>query len=504
MTALFPLRDHQQRAIDGLRASLATGHRRPLLQAPTGAGKTVIAAHLLAMMHERGKRLCFVVPSLSLVDQTFDRFVANGIPAGDMGVMQGNHPWRRPGAPIQIATAQTLARRDLPDSDVVIVDEAHVRHKIIPEWMALDPQRIFIGLSATPWAVGMGKLYDDLVKPTSTAELIENGFLSRFKVFAPSHPDLTGIKTVAGDYHEGELGERMSDAKLIGDIVETWLLKGRGRPTLAFCVTRAHAATLQQRFEAVGVACGYCDANTEREARDQLGRDLAAGKLEVIVNVGTLTTGVDWDVRCIILARPTKSEMLFVQIIGRGLRTAEGKDHCVILDHSDTHLRLGMVTDIDADVLDDGTQTAKEARKRKPKLALPKECPSCAGLIPALVTECPCCGAAAPRPMGPREGEGDLVEIGGRKVPTGSVIDVLRTLPKAELHGMLVHVAEARGKKLGWAAYAYKDVHGVWPRAKWAHPVPPDPLVLSWLKHRAIRWAKAQEAKRAVEVHHGL
>jgi DNA repair protein RadD len=495
MTTLFPLHAHQQRAIDLLRASLLDGHRRPLLQAPTGAGKTVIAAHLVAMMRDKAKRVCFVVPSLSLIDQTFERFVANGLPAADMGVMQGNHPWRRPGAPVQIATAQTLARRDLPDSDVVIVDEAHVRHTIIPDWMASDPKRWFIGLSATPWAKGLGKLYDDLIKPTSTAELIAGGFLSPFRVFAPSHPDLSGIKTVAGDYHEGELGERMSDAKLIGDIVDTWLIKGRGRPTLAFCVTRAHAKTLQERFEAVGIACGYCDANTPREEREQIGKDLAAGRLEIVVNVGTLTTGVDWDVRCIVLARPTKSEMLFVQIVGRGLRTAEGKDHCLILDHSDTHLRLGMVTDIDHDALDDGTPEAKKDRERKPKVALPKECPACAALIPALVSECPCCGAAAPKPKGPREADGDLVEItaGGSKVPAGSVTATLRKFPRHELHGMLCAVALARGKKPGWAAHTYRDIHGVFPRAKWAAPVDPDPLVLSYVRYKAIRWAKARE-----------
>lgn len=499
MSNMIQLRPLQEKALDMLRQSIASGHRRPIIQAPTGFGKTVLAAAIILGARDKGKRVAFVVPSLSLVDQTFERFVANGIPAADMGVMQGSHPWRRPGSPIQIATAQTLARRDLPDSDVVVVDEAHVRHKIVPQWMASDPKRIFIGLSATPWATGLGKLFDDLIKPTSTAELIAGGFLSPFKVYAPSHPDLTGIKTVAGDYHEGELGERMSDAKLIGDIVDTWLLKGRGRPTLAFCVTRAHAKTLQERFQAVGIACGYCDANTEREDRDRLGSDLKAGALEIVVNVGTLTTGVDWDVRCIILARPTKSEMLFVQIIGRGLRTAQGKDHCLVLDHSDTHLRLGMVTDIDADELDDGTPEARDARKRKPKLAMPKECPSCAGLIPALVTECPCCGKPAPRPMGPKEAQGDLVEIlGGGKVPSGSVTDVLRKLPKAQLHGMLVSVAQHRSKKLGWAAYAYKDIHGVWPKAKWSPPIDPDPLLLSWLKHRAIRWAKAQQAAGGV------
>ena len=205
MGNLRDLYPHQQEALDQLRQSIMAGKSRPLLQAPTGAGKTVLAAHIVTGIRRRMKRVCFVVPSLGLIDQTFDRFVENGIDPADMGVIQGDHHWRRPQAPIQIATAQTLARRDLPEVDFVVVDEAHIRFDVVSDWMAAKPEVKFIGLSATPWSKGLGKLYDDLIKPVSLSWLIDNGYLSKFRVFAPSKPDLEGVRTVKGDYHEGDL-----------------------------------------------------------------------------------------------------------------------------------------------------------------------------------------------------------------------------------------------------------------------------------------------------------
>jgi DNA repair protein RadD len=225
VSTLAPLRPHQAKALDGLKASLLAGKKRPMLALPTGAGKTVIAAHIVHGALTKRKRITFCVPALSLVDQTFERFRENGIDPGEMGIIQASHPWRRPHAPVQIATAQTLTRRERPESDVVVIDEAHIRFKVYETWMQ-DPAwqaKPFIGLSATPWARGLGRLFDDLVKPTSIGELIDQDYLSPFKVFAPSHPDLSGVKTVAGDYHEGQLAEVMSEATLVADDVSTWL-----------------------------------------------------------------------------------------------------------------------------------------------------------------------------------------------------------------------------------------------------------------------------------------
>jgi hypothetical protein len=319
------LRPHQAKAIEALAQSLAGGHRRPMLQAPTGAGKTLLSASIIDRALRKGRRVTFTVPAISLVDQTVHEFWREGI--RDVGVIQANHPMTFPDRPVQIASVQSLVRRGFPRSDLVIVDEAHRMFEVIQSWMGEQPELPFIGLSATPWSKGLGKYYDDLIIAATTKELIEAGYLSRFRVFAPSHPDLTGVRTVAGDYHEGELSGAMQP--LTADVVATWLEHGNNLPTLCFAVDCAHAKHLHERFDSVGVSSAYIDASTDLLERERIRKGFHSGEYKVVCNVGVMTTGVDWDVRCLILARPTKSEILYTQIIGRGLRTAEGKTDCL-------------------------------------------------------------------------------------------------------------------------------------------------------------------------------
>lgn len=466
---LFELREDQQRALTMLRQSVASGKRRPAVQAPTGFGKTVLGAHIVHGAKQRGKRVVFVVPALSLIDQTFERFRQNGIDPADMGVLQGDHPWRRPGAPIQIASVQTLCRRGMPETDLVVVDECHIRSEWLHAYLTSEESRsvLAVGLSATPWAAGMGMVYDDLIRPVSMRELIEKGLLSKFRVFASSHPDLTGVKTVAGDYHEGQLAQRMSQPQLVGDIVSTWMAKASGLPTLCFCVNRAHARLVHDQFAREGIAVAYVDAETPREEREVIGRKLAAREIDVVCNIGTLTTGIDWDVRCIILARPTKSEMLFVQIIGRGLRTAEGKDHCLILDHSDTHIRLGMVDEIDYTELSKNKKRAssKGGEEKEDRLPLPLECDACGCLVPHTMSECPSCGKMIRKRVNVETAEGELMEITrGRRGKPMKLTDQLAAKGKQRVYLELLAFADERNRSKGWAAHAYRTIFGVWPR----------------------------------------
>src|SRR5207248_9067573 len=129
---------------------------------------------------------------------------------------------------------------------------------------------------------------------------------------------------------EGERAEAMTKVTVVADVVTTWIEKGGHRPTLCFAVDRAHAKHLQQKFLEQGIAAEYIDCHTDADARKKIRQRFNSGEVKAVCNVGCLTTGIDWDVRCIILARPTRSEMLFVQMIGRGLRTADGKKDCLI------------------------------------------------------------------------------------------------------------------------------------------------------------------------------
>ena len=490
---LYP---HQEKSIELLRERLRSGCKRPVLMAPTGFGKTVLASAVINMALEKGKRVCFVVPAISLVDQTVQSFWVDGIT--EIGVIQSNHHLTDWSKPVQVASIQTIARKTYPEADLVIVDECHKVFKAQVDWIQHeDWQKVpFIGMSATPWTKGLGKIYDDLIISSTTAELIEAGFLSKFRVFAPSHPDLTGVTTVAGDYHEGQLAEAMNKAPLVADVVETWLRQGEGRPTLCFGVDCAHAKHMQRQFAEAGIPCGYIDAYTEIFDRNIVRDQLKRGEIKVVCNVGCLTTGVDWDVRCIILARPTKSEMLFVQIIGRGLRTADGKDNCLILDHSDTHTRLGFVTDIFHETLDMGKK-AEKAKEKPDKL--PKECPKCHYLRPVGVRICPNCGHMVGLPPGAEHVEGELAEITPRKtkkdeVPKGFVRFGDKTISHKEFYAQLNTYRNSRGYKVGWSAMKFKEATGIYPQSSWENSVAGTTLeVKSWIRSRQIAFAKRRD-----------
>ena len=313
------LRPYQAKAISMIRESLRTGHTRPMLQLPTGAGKTFIATEVIKAALAKGNRVIFCVPAISLIDQSVSAFQAAGINC--IGVIQGDHEMLDRSQPIQVCSIQTLARRKIPDADICIIDEAHMRFKSLYEWMATWSKVPFIGLSATPWSRGLGLHFDDLLKPVSMRELIEQGQLSDYTAYAGMSPDLSGVKITGGDYNQKQLGEVVLDTTLIADIVPTWLKLGENEQTFFFGVDCAHARAAQAEFEYAGIPCGYIDAFVTSEERAEIFEQFTNQDIKVICNVGTLVAGVDLDVRCLILAVPTKSKSRYVQIIGRALRT---------------------------------------------------------------------------------------------------------------------------------------------------------------------------------------
>jgi DNA repair protein RadD len=481
------LRPQQTHLLDELDLALKAGCRRIMVMAPTGFGKTVVAGSIAENEINAGRRAIFTVPALSLIDQTVERFYSQGV--RDVGVIQADHYLTNYARQIQVASVQTLQRRHIPEVDLVMIDEAHRWFEFYSNWMKSHEWSNvpFIGFSATPWTRGLGKYFDKLIIASTTEELIREGYLSKFSVFAPSSPDLTKVRTVAGDYHEGDLSKEMDKSALVADVIDTWIIRGKGRPTLCFAVDRAHAKHLQQKFISSGVTAEYIDAYTDALERKAIAKRFHAGEVEVVCNVGCLTTGIDWDVRCIILARPTKSEMLFVQMIGRGLRTADGKDDCLILDHSDNHLRLGFVTDIHHEKLDDGRERQKAEPKAKE--ALPKKCGKCFFLKPPKVLICPACGFKPEPKCDVVNKDGELVEFSARGVKRQT-----KSTDRIGFYRELKYFANASGYKSGWVAHKYKEKFGDWPKGldHWS-PAPPSPETLGWIRSRQIAFAKASK-----------
>jgi superfamily II DNA or RNA helicase len=483
------LHPHQKRLLQDIDRAIADGCRRLVAQAPTGFGKTIVGAHRLRFLQDVGKSGIFIVPALSLVDQTVEKLGAEGV--CDIGVIQAQHFMTDYSRPIQVASVQTLMRRDVPAADEIILDEVHRWFDFYPKLLA-DPRFAdipIIGLSATPWRRGLGKYFDRLIIGATTKELIDGSYLSPFRVFAPASPDLTGVHTVAGDYHEGELAAAMNKTHLVADVVTEWLQRGEGRPTLCFAVDRAHAKHLQKLFLEEDVPAEYIDAFTDTAERKVIAGKFRDGSTKVVCNVGCLTTGIDWDVRCIILARPTRSEMLFVQMVGRGLRTADGKADCVILDHSDNHARLGFATDIHHEHLDDGKEPRRAKYEREEPL--PKKCPKCAFVRPANLLQCPCCGFVPVPLPGAVHDDGELIELTASSGPSNE--------EKQDFYAQLRRIAETRGYKSGWTAHKFRDKFGHFPPFAW-NSLPsqtPSPATFRWVQSRNIAWAKSRARQGA-------
>ncbi|OKO99356.1 DEAD/DEAH box helicase [Xenorhabdus eapokensis] len=493
----------QERALNMLRQDWK-GFNSFMVYAPTGAGKTGLAAFITQGFVSKGMRVLFVAPFTVLINQTAQRFIEYGLPEDEIAYIWRDHPNQDPSRLIQIASADTLIRREFPeDIDLLVIDEAHLkRKKILEEITRLTTETNckVVGLSGTPFSPFLGHYYQKLIKPTTIKELIQRGDLSRYEFYAPTKPDLTGVKSstnpVCGsDYKEDEIAEIMCGADLVGDVVSSWLKLGENQPTICFCVNVSHANFITVEFNRAGVNAEIMTASTPPEERDLIIHQFEQGATKIIVNVGVLVAGFDSDVRCIIYARPTKSEIRWLQTIGRGLRTAKGKDRCIILDHSGTVHRLGYPDDIEYDELpckNDGMKTRDSYREQEKREKLPKECPSCHYMKPAGVYVCPKCD------FKPLSGEDIEVDTSRTIKKLSKKERVYTQAEKQSFYSQLKYYQNQRasqGKTIsdGWVSNTFKDKFGVWPRGFHDTPQELTPEVNNFIKHKQIAWAKSRK-----------
>lgn len=331
----------------------------------------------------------------------------------------------------------------------------------------------------------MGRDWQALVVPITLGELIAQGYLSRFRVYAPDMPDLSGVALRRGDYAEAALQTIRGRAPLMGSVVRTWLEKGQDRPTLCFAVNRAHAQQLAAEFERHGIAAAHVDAYTDMVARQRITEAFRTGEIRVICSVRTMTTGVDLPVSCIIDAAPTRSEILHVQKIGRGLRVSPGTEDCLILDHAGNSLRLGLVTDIHHASLDDGTSRRDASRSARPE-RLPTACPACGVLFTGRF--CPVCDHERRPVCCVEAAAGELVPLAGSAAP--SELDDPR-----RFYRMALGLDARRGKGGKLALRLFKDRFGCWPRFGAVKPVEPDRAFLNWETSRRIAYARARSRR---------
>ena len=476
------LRQYQVDSINDLRKAILKGHKRIVLQLATGGGKTTIASEMIRKANEKGKKCLFLADRIELVEQTSKRLDYEGI---DHGIIMGNHERYKPHSINQVCSPQTLARRATPAADLVIIDECHVAYGIHKKMMQAMPNTVFIGLSATPFTKGLGKLYSNLVVGATTTKLTDEGYLVPVKVFAPSKPDLTKLRTVAGDYDEKELFARVNKPKLVADIVDTWIKRGENRPTIGFAVNVLHSQALCEQFKDRGIRAAHIDSYMPTKLREQLVNDFKDGYIKVLFNVGILDKGFDYpEASCVIMARPTKSLMLYIQQAGRVLRPHPTKEDAIILDHAGNTQAHGFVTDDLPQELDDGTKRKVEPsqKKQEEKGTL---CTSCAYVKKKYEYKCPCCGfTPKKKDAGIDVEKGDLLEVTRTKI---TMVD------KQKLYSELLYVEVEKGYKRGFAAQMYRNKFGVWPKGLNDIPRIPSLDTMNYIKSRMIQFTNGRK-----------
>jgi DNA repair protein RadD len=257
---------------------------------------------------------------------------------------------------------------------------------------------------------------------------------------------------------------------------------------------------VQSQFLEEGIPCDYVDANTPVSERKAIIRRLESGEIKVIVNIGTMTTGVDCpSIACIIMARPTKSEMLFLQCIGRGLRTHPSKKELLVLDHSDTGLNLGLPCTIHHEELlpgkvDKATRQAQKEAKEKSALK-PHKCVSCKHLHEPSLMVCPSCGHIRKRVSDVITREGYLTELS--RDGTQKVSPNQDTQLRQDWYSGFLFIAMEKGYKEGWAANQYRNKFSTWPSGLRKVAKPPSLAVRGYVRSRQIAFAKAKAKERA-------
>ncbi len=492
------LRPYQLETIAAFDRAIADGARAPLLVLPTGAGKTVIAGEIIRRAVARRLRVLFLAPRRELVTQASTKLHEARVDHGV--VMAGARHLQRMYEPVQVASIDTLVSRlkdtrplVLPSFDVVVVDEAHltvteIRKRLLDTW----PGALRIGLTATPSRKdgrALGALYDLLIEPTTTAELTVNGFLVPARYYSISKPDLSRVQVRAGDYANAELSDVMNKPKLVGDVVETWLARAGARRTVVFCCSIPHSIALCEAFQRVGVAAEHVDANTPGGEREEIFTRFRSGQTQVLTNCSLASYGFDLpELSCVVLARPTNSLVLYLQMVGRGLRIANGKTDCIVLDHGGCVHEHGFAADERSWTLaGDHALAGRTSQQHEAGDAKPVDCPECFAVFSQART-CPECGwTLKPAAKDVKTLHGQLIEIGHHVAVAENEMRFFR-----ELRGH----AELRGWKKGAAARMFKDKTGQWPPWDWnrLEPLAPSIGTQRWLQSRVIAFVSAKKA----------
>lgn len=402
-----PPREFQVLAVNEVDGWRAQGVRSGIVQAPTGAGKTLVGMLAAQRWVQAGQRGGFLVHRDHLVSQAQEQAHDLGL---HTGVIKSGWP-ADASAPLQIASVQTLTARKLhPAWDFVIGDECHLAH-IYGHMSKFYDDTFRLGLTATPESSGGRTLVNHFqrlhiaVKPST---LLDRGWVVPPRMWVPEYPDLSHIRVMRGEFNEADLAMAMRG--LVGSVVGHWQRHLRGKKVLTFAVNREHAKHLETNYREAGARVGVIDGTTPDSVRAGLMAHLSESTLDVLINVAVFIEGYNLpDLDCVTLATASNSLSRVLQMCGRACRAVPGKTHYTLVDHGGNIFRH-MPPHIDRRwALDPEGQ--KEARKTRVDNGVRwcKVCFHVYELGPGSMT-CPHCKTTAPVRV-VRERAGRLVDI---------------------------------------------------------------------------------------------
>ena len=494
------LRDYQKEAFDLARRSIARGLKRPIIAAPTAFGKTILAGAICKSAQEKGKIAWFICDRLTLLEQTIDKFSQMGI---DFGVRQSDHELTDKEKTVQIVSIQTLMAEvknrgnRLPEFDMAIVDECHTQYEILKEIVRQYNNIPVIGLTATPYSKGLGKLYNNLIVPITPKELLDRNYLCPVRYYVGSHINLGNVRSINANAFDPKDIERETDKDsdvLIGSIVKNWMEYGENSQTIAFCPTQNLSKSLVNHLVSHGITAEHIDCYHDTEERKDLFKAHRRGEFKVLSCSRLLNTGYDEPaVKCIIDCFPTKSVTVWCQRVGRLMRTFEDKEYTIYLDHADNYSRFGPAEDIVPVILDDGKKAHNERNSTnlKDKKIKTKKCPECYQemVIPA----CSHCGYQMPQK--------EIMEDDDSMLEEAKVISLEEKRRnktdsrdiKEQFYSEMIFYATQKGYKRGWAANQYRDRYGVWPNKIRPYDIEKiTSLGKGWITHKAMKYKSSK------------
>lgn len=438
------LRDYQIKALEQIRDCYRRGVRMVLLHMSTGSGKTATFCEVLKLAHEKGTTALVVVRGRKLISQASARLTREGVPHGIIMAGASSNTFEN----IRVCSIDTLHRRgQAPNADLIVIDEAHQTAGNGYKWFLEQyPRARVLSVTATPHLKrGMRHVADEVIWPITAAELTEQGYLVPLRYWTPETPDLGDVKVTASDYNQKDLGVAMRKAALSGNVVKTYLEHGARRRAILFAVDIEHSRQLVGQFDAAGIAAEHIDATCNDDQRDAATARLEKGEISILSNVGVLTTGVDVPpVELIIMARPTKSYNLWIQMIGRGTRPCPEvqKTDCHIFDHAGNVGRHGLLEQ-ERECHLDGRPPGEA-----PKV---KQCQSCFAWCGHFAASCAACGAAF---------EEQKKAERNKETDEGAQLKLYTLPPWHEELKRLTRIGKAAGYKPGFIYHRMKSMYG--------------------------------------------